>query len=119
MTGFGGLHIAEEGGEDTTQHWSGTARILGPRWARFATLSIGLIGLQVFWSVEMSYGACYACAPRTVVDEARTASPYLLSLGLTKSHMALVFLAGPLSGLIVQPLVGARPHLEYRAVLTA
>lgn len=34
------------------------------------------------------------------------ASPYLLSLGLSKSMMAIVFLAGPLSGLIVQPLVG-------------
>lgn len=35
------------------------------------------------------------------------ASPYLLELGLSKSHMSLVFMAGPLSGLIVQPLVGA------------
>ena len=35
------------------------------------------------------------------------ASPYLLSLGLSKSAMAAVFAAGPLSGLVVQPLVGA------------
>ncbi|OAX38849.1 MFS general substrate transporter [Rhizopogon vinicolor AM-OR11-026] len=34
------------------------------------------------------------------------ASPYLLSLGLSKPFMAVVFLAGPLSGLIVQPLIG-------------
>ncbi|QRW13130.1 MFS/sugar transport protein [Ceratobasidium sp. AG-Ba] len=34
------------------------------------------------------------------------ASPYLISLGLKKSHMALVFVAGPLSGLIMQPLIG-------------
>jgi len=34
------------------------------------------------------------------------ASPYLLSLGLSKSSMAVVFVAGPLSGLIVQPLIG-------------
>ena len=34
------------------------------------------------------------------------ASPYLLSLGLTKSNMATVFIAGPLSGLIMQPLIG-------------
>jgi len=34
------------------------------------------------------------------------ASPYLLSLGLSKPLMAVVFLAGPLSGLIVQPLIG-------------
>lgn len=34
------------------------------------------------------------------------ASPYLLSLGVSKSHMAVVFLAGPLSGLVMQPLIG-------------
>jgi hypothetical protein len=36
-----------------------------------------------------------------------SASPYLLSIGLTKSSMAIVFVAGPLSGLIMQPLIGA------------
>ena len=34
-------------------------------------------------------------------------TPYLLSLGLTKSNTSLVWIAGPLSGLIVQPIVGA------------
>jgi len=38
-----------------------------------------------------------------------TASPYLLSLGLSKSNMAIVFIAGPLSGLVMQPLIGAYP----------
>ncbi|KAK2737539.1 hypothetical protein FQN55_001042 [Onygenales sp. PD_40] len=33
-------------------------------------------------------------------------TPYLLQLGLTKSRTSLVWLAGPLSGLIMQPLVG-------------
>jgi MFS family permease len=36
----------------------------------------------------------------------RAASPYLLTLGLSHALMSLVFIAGPLSGLIVQPLVG-------------
>lgn len=35
------------------------------------------------------------------------APPYLLDLGLSKSSMAAVFVAGPLSGLIVQPLIGS------------
>lgn len=52
-------------------------------------LTIGLLGIQLAWSTEMSYG-----------------SPYLLSLGLTKSSMAIVFLAGPLSGLVMAPLIG-------------
>ena len=51
------------------------------------TISIG--GLQIAWSVELSNG-----------------SPYLLSLGLSKSLMALVWIAGPITGTIVQPYVG-------------
>ena len=51
------------------------------------TLSIG--GLQIAWSVELSNG-----------------SPYLLSLGLSKSLMALVWVAGPLTGTLVQPYIG-------------
>jgi solute carrier family 45 protein 1/2/4 len=33
-------------------------------------------------------------------------TPYLLELGLTKSRISLVWIAGPLSGLIMQPIVG-------------
>jgi solute carrier family 45 protein 1/2/4 len=33
-------------------------------------------------------------------------TPYLLRLGLTKSKVSLVWIAGPLSGLIMQPIVG-------------
>lgn len=33
-------------------------------------------------------------------------SPYLLSLGLTKSLMSLVWNVGPISGMICQPIVG-------------
>jgi solute carrier family 45 protein 1/2/4 len=51
------------------------------------TISIG--GLQLAWCVELSNG-----------------TPYLLSLGLSKSLMALVWIAGPLSGALVQPYVG-------------
>jgi len=51
------------------------------------TISIG--GLQIAWSVELSNG-----------------SPYLLSLGLSKSLMALVWIAGPMTGALVVPYVG-------------
>jgi solute carrier family 45, member 1/2/4 len=64
--------------------------IPGPKWLHLPLLTMGHFGISIFWSVEMSY-----------------ASPYLVSLGLSKPSIALVFLAGPLSGLIVQPLVGA------------
>ena len=53
------------------------------------TLSVG--GLQIAWSVETSNG-----------------SPFLLSLGMSKSLLALVWIAGPLGGVLVQPYVGIR-----------
>ena len=53
------------------------------------TLSIG--GLQLSWATELSNG-----------------SPYLQSLGMSKSLLALVWLAGPLGGVLVQPYVGIR-----------
>ncbi|GAP89227.1 putative general alpha-glucoside permease [Rosellinia necatrix] len=52
-------------------------------------LTICLGGLQVAWAVELSNG-----------------TPYLLSLGLSKSLMALVWIAGPITGTLVQPYVG-------------
>ncbi|KAK0514369.1 hypothetical protein JMJ35_002986 [Cladonia borealis] len=53
------------------------------------TLTCGVGGLQVIWSVILSNG-----------------SPFLVSLGLSKSLTALVWVAAPLSGVVVQPLVG-------------
>ncbi|KAH9857374.1 MFS general substrate transporter [Lenzites betulinus] len=89
MTGFSSIPLAEEGGSRDGAHLAGVAKILGPRWAQLPAITLGLLGVQVFWSVEMSY-----------------ATPYLLSLGLTKAAVSLVFLAGPISGLVVQPLIG-------------
>lgn len=54
-----------------------------------ALLTVSLIGLQFTWGIEMTY-----------------CTPYLLQLGLTKSKISLVWIAGPLSGLIMQPIVG-------------
>ncbi|KAI0316041.1 MFS general substrate transporter [Amylostereum chailletii] len=88
MTGFA-VALADEASPDTSSQWAGVSKIFGPRWAQTPILTIGLVGVQVMWSVEMSY-----------------ASPYLVSLGLSKSLMAVVFVAGPVSGLVVQPLIG-------------
>ncbi len=52
-------------------------------------VTIGILGLQMAWAAELSNG-----------------SPYLLSLGLSKSHLSLAWVAGPLTGTFVQPLVG-------------
>lgn len=52
-------------------------------------LTLVMAGLQIAWSVELAY-----------------ISPYLLSLGLPKSSLSLIWIAGPASGVIVQPLIG-------------
>lgn len=58
-------------------------------------------------------------------------TPYLLNLGLTKSQTSMVWIAGPLSGLIVQPIVGVmsdenksrwgrrRPYIVVGSVVVA
>lgn len=91
------LSPASDGGEGE-QHGFLEERAPAPEPDEFQTtkslwyllvLTIAIGGLQIAWSVELSNG-----------------SPYLLSLGLSKSLMALVWIAGPLSGTLVQPYVG-------------
>lgn len=53
------------------------------------SLTLLMAGLQIAWSVELAY-----------------ISPYLLSLGVAKSTLSLIWIAGPASGVIVQPLIG-------------
>ncbi|RAL02916.1 putative sucrose transporter [Aspergillus ibericus CBS 121593] len=70
--------------------WVGSPAIKGRReWVRMVLLTFSLLGLQFTWGIEMTY-----------------CTPYLLQLGLTKSKTSLVWIAGPLSGLIIQPLIG-------------
>ncbi|KAJ3917899.1 hypothetical protein F5877DRAFT_43680 [Lentinula edodes] len=89
MTG-GGFAILDTGStSNDANNFSGVSYIRGPSWLHMPVLTIGLLGISIVWSVEMAY-----------------ASPYLLSLGLSKSAMAVVFVAGPLSGLVMQPVIG-------------
>ncbi|KAI0482971.1 MFS general substrate transporter [Xylariaceae sp. FL0804] len=70
--------------------WLGQPAIRGNSEAvRMALLTLNTVGVTFVWGVEQTY-----------------CTPYLLSLGLTKSKTSLVWIAGPLSGLIVQPIVG-------------
>jgi solute carrier family 45, member 1/2/4 len=70
--------------------WIGDEHETRSSWYMFL-LTLGGFGLQMGWAVEMSNG-----------------SPYLLSLGLNKALLALVWIAGPLSGVLVQPYVGLK-----------
>ncbi|KAI8805148.1 hypothetical protein BJ742DRAFT_414284 [Cladochytrium replicatum] len=75
---------------------SGAAVVVAPELsiAKLMLVSLALVGVQFTWSVELAFG-----------------TPYLLELGLSKSLTALVWLAGPLSGLLVQPIVGVYSDL--------
>lgn len=76
---------------DDEDHWvSREGEQTRSSWYMFL-LTLGGLGLQIGWSVEMSNG-----------------SPYLLSLGMSKAILALVWIAGPLSGVLVQPFVGLK-----------
>ncbi|KAI9729986.1 MAG: hypothetical protein M1834_006184 [Cirrosporium novae-zelandiae] len=83
-------HLSPGTPRDSIEYSDNDRRESKSSWYLFLlTLSIG--GLQIVWSVEMSNG-----------------SPYLLSLGMNKSLLAFVWIAGPLSGTLVQPYVGIR-----------
>lgn len=99
--------------------WIGRSKILkpdSPAWCKYLVLTVSMLGLQLVWSCEMAQSVLLyhsSVSNRVLIYyftmfflSRKRASPYLLSLGLSKSMMAIVFLAGPLSGLIVQPLVG-------------
>ncbi|KAJ7044476.1 hypothetical protein C8F04DRAFT_941814 [Mycena alexandri] len=76
----------------------GAKKVLTPAKRRLTTwnlitLSISMAGAQIAWTVELgraSYG-----------------TPFLLNLGLSEQLTSLVWLAGPISGLIAQPIIGA------------
>lgn len=98
-----GDYTALESGQQRPSRveWVGKPVVAGAPWMRLPLLTVGMLGLQCVWSIEMGY-----------------ASPWLLELGLSKSMMSLVFVAGPLSGLIVQPLIGASKCLYLSRLLT-
>lgn len=57
---------------------------------------------QIAWTVYVGLGGA-----RLTRRELGYGTPYLLSLGLSEQLTSLVWLAGPISGLIAQPLIGA------------
>lgn len=66
-------------------------------------VTVSMLGLQLVWCVgdegtQLAHQLNSILASRHRSTEMSQASPYLLSLGLSKSLMAMVFLAGPLSG---------------------
>ena len=62
--------------------------------------------LQIAWTVEISNGSVGHPSPSRSLADGGDEQPYLLSLGMSKSLLAFVWIAGPLSGTLVQPYVG-------------
>ena len=58
MTGFSLLTAPEEGPDQHHRNFKGVPRILGPKWAQLPIITVGMLGVQILWSVEMSYGVC-------------------------------------------------------------
>lgn len=72
------------------RQWTQAPKIKGSNESiKMILLTISVLGLQFTWGVEMTY-----------------VNVYLLSLGMSKTWLSFVWLAGPLSGLIMQPLIG-------------
>lgn len=70
--------------------WAGQPSVKGSSEVmRMMLLTFSSVGMTFTWGIEMTY-----------------CTPYLLSLGLTKGQTSMVWIAGPLSGLIVQPVIG-------------
>ncbi|QPC66786.1 hypothetical protein HYE67_009017 [Fusarium culmorum] len=83
-------YLRRERNSSNMATWSGQPAIRGNSEAvRMILLCFVTIGITFTWGIEMTY-----------------CTPYLLNLGLTKSNTSLVWIAGPLSGLVVQPVVG-------------
>ena len=55
MTGSSFIQL--DSGHDTGTFSLEDTPILGPKWIKLPALTLGFIGLQALWSVEMSYGA--------------------------------------------------------------
>lgn len=111
---------------DTTSNFK---TLVGPGPGRRLTtkdlicLSISMAGAQIAWTVEL--GCVLRLCPVSrflrrpcplmlryisgmLTDFAgRYGTPFLLSLGVSEQLTSLVWLAGPISGLIAQPLIGA------------
>lgn len=76
--------------EAESRQWVGTSAIKGQKeWVQMALLTISVAGLQFTWGVEMAY-----------------VNIYLRGLGMSKPMLSVVWVAGPLSGLLMQPVIG-------------
>ncbi|GMM51014.1 hypothetical protein DASB73_019720 [Starmerella bacillaris] len=93
--------------------WVGVPKVLGNSPAvQYGLVTVCLAGLQFAWSIEQSYF-----------------NIYLIDLGMTKAMLSIMWIACPLCGLLVQPIIGSlsdystsrigrrRPYMVWGAIL--
>lgn len=60
MTGFPVVLDTEHGRRDDDEsRWVGVSGVRGPKWARLPLITLGMLGIQILWSVEMGYGELF------------------------------------------------------------
>jgi solute carrier family 45 protein 1/2/4 len=81
------------------------------------TLSISMAGAQIAWTVELGYDRHRCCVMNDINSGFFSyGTPFLLDLGLSEQLTSLVWLAGPISGLIAQPLIGTTQHFAKHTI---
>lgn len=56
MTVFTALPVVGDAEAGMSTVWSAVPYVSGPKWLEMPILTVGMLGLQIVWSVEMSYG---------------------------------------------------------------
>lgn len=75
----------------------------------FINISISMAGAQIAWTLELGYVDLFTkpiARVETESDKFSYGTPFLRELGLAEQLTSLVWLAGPISGLIAQPVIG-------------
>ncbi|ELU42313.1 urg3 [Rhizoctonia solani AG-1 IA] len=80
MTGSFGLPTGNSNGEPKGSVWTGRARVRGPLWAQLPLLTIGMLGLQIVWSVEMAYGVWHSSFDNDQVPDLLSCSVAVLAV---------------------------------------
>ena len=97
------VHRSDEHPKNTSPVYPGKQRL--STW-NLITLSISMAGAQIAWTVELGYARSCITNPNTYLSVSSYGTPFLLTLGVSEQLTSLVWLAGPISGLIAQPLIG-------------
>lgn len=90
----GGAFFVSSSANDEESHpygshavqWVGTASVKGPKWGRLPLLTVGMLGIQCVWSIEMGYGTSFT----TGVDHIRSSWLFARTVSLISVVLRLI-----------------------------